>query len=229
MTRSLLIKLLIVILIVTSLGFFLWTGFSDRVPSRQITQKIEQSTSPFSIKGFSHSAYHDEKLIAKIAADELKVKQRKFLVFNIRPFHEAILTNARLEFHHYDDTPSEADLISSAREILSIDSDGKALSKEMGLITRGVIKGLVFKMYKAESPYLLVKAKKAYMDFRNGTISMKSVVLDEVTTGRTVESGSVIWNNKEKVFTVPGKYLVNGPEGMKSGKGMRIDINATAK
>jgi hypothetical protein len=226
MVRSRPVKLIFFITIALALGLTLYFQSDSKRPSVIPTEEKKQSASPFSIKGFSHSAYHDDKLIAKIAADELKVKQRKLFVFNVRPFHEAVLTNAKFEFHLYADMPSEADLLSSAKEILSVDREGRAVSKEMGLITRGVIKGLVFKMFKEEDPYMLIKAKKAYMDFRNGSIKMQGVVLDEVTTGRTVESGSVVWDNKERVFTVPGRYIMNSPEGMKNGKGMTIDLNS---
>ena len=203
MTRSLLIRLSIVFVVIISLGFFFRNLIFQKELTPPVTLEKEQSISPFSIKGFSHSAYHDDKLIAKIAADELTVKQRKLFVFNVRPFHEAVLTNAKFEFHLYENMPSEADLLSSAKEILSVDREGRAVSKEMGLITRGVIKGLVLKMYKAEDPYMLIKAKKAYMDFRNGTIKMQGVVLDEVITGKTVESGANFWSTLEEVQLFP--------------------------
>lgn len=226
MTSSLFAKVSLISVLVLSLVLFLW-NLSQRKETPSPSTEQKTSTSPLRIKGLSHSTYFDDKLIASIEADEFKVNQRRFWVFNIRPFNEATLTNARLEFHFYDDMPSEKDLLSSVADILSLDKQGKVTSKEMGLITRGVIKGLVFGMYKGERLSILIKAQKAYIDFKRKKINMIRVSMENVSSRKLIKSRSIIWNSKNKVFEIPGKYMAQTPKGQASGKGIKVDLDFT--
>jgi hypothetical protein len=120
---------------------------------------------------------------------------------------------------------SDVNLLSFGEDILSLDKDGKSLSKEIGLITRGVIKGFVLEIYKADTPYILIKAKKAYIDFRRKKIKMIWVSMKDVSSGKLIRSRSVIWNNKEKVFEIAEKYIAVTPKGMTSGKRIKVDLD----
>ncbi len=225
--KQTIVKVSLILIIALSLGFILWALSHRKESSPPLSTEQKTSTSPLRIKGLSHSTYFDDKLIAGIEADEFKVNQRRFWVFNIRPFNEATLTNVRLEFHFYDDMPSEKDLLSSVGDILSLNKQGKAVSQEMGLITRGVIKGLVFEMYKGERLSILIKAQKAYIDFKRKKINMIGVSMESISSRKLIKSRSIIWNSKNKVFEIPGKYMAQTPKGQASGKGIKVDLDFT--
>lgn len=221
------VKVSLILIIALSLGVILWDRFHGNESSPPISPERKTSTPPLRIKGLSHSAYFNDKLIARIEADEFKVNQRRFWVFNIRPFNEVTLTNAKLEVHFYEEMPSEADMFSFAKDILSLNKKGKSDLKGMGLITRGVIKNLTLEVYKAEKLSMVVRARKAYIDFRRNKTRFEMADIEDVVSKKRIKSKSGIWNNKEKVFVIPGDYVVQTPEGRASGRGIKIDLNFT--
>ncbi|MBI4679697.1 MAG: hypothetical protein HY753_00410 [Nitrospirae bacterium] len=238
MSRSLLVKLFLALFIGLFLGFTIWFQSYRKEPSpvestRVDSTSIEQKTSasPLNIKGLSYSTYAGNKLIARIEADEFKVRQRKFWVFNIKPFNEATLTNVRLKVYFYKDTPSktkDVDMLSFSKDILTLDKEGKATSKEIGLITRGVINGFVLEIYKADKASILIKAQKAYIDFRRKGIKMMDVSMEGASSGKFIQSKTVMWNNKEKVFEIPGEYISRTQHGITNGKRIKVDLDFNA-
>lgn len=212
--------------VVLSLGLILW-GLSQR--KETTAPSIEQKSSPYPVKieGLSYSTYDYDKdrLIARIKADEFKVNPRRFWIFNVRPFNEATLINAILEIYLYEDMPSEVNLFSFAQEFLSLNKEGKSALKGMGLITRGVIKGLTLMVYKADKLFLVVKAKEAYIDLKRKETRLVTVSIEDVLSKKLITSRSVVWDNKEKVFKIPGEYRAQTPKGQASGKGIKVDLD----
>ncbi len=180
---------------------------------------------PLRIKGLSATTYNDDKLTARIEADELRVNQRRFFVFNIRPFNEATLTNARLEVHLYKHMPLKANLFSSAKNILGLDKKGKSRMRGLGLITRGVVNGFTLEVYKAGKLSLRVKAEKAYIDFKKKKTELLNAGLEDVQSKKLIKSRSVIWDNEENVFRIPGIYIATTPRGTARGKGIKVDFD----
>ncbi len=225
MALSHFIKVYVIPVIVLGLLlFFLWKPGGEKEPPASFPEEAISSY-PLRIKGFSSSTYDDNRLIARIEADEFLVKQRRFFVFNIRPFKEAAFTNARLELHLYKKMPPGADIFSSAGDILSLDKKGRSNLKGIGLITRGVVNGFTLEVYREDKPLLVVKAKKAYIDFKKKRTKLSGVRIEDVLSGKIIKSGSVIWKHKENVFDIPGEYIALTPKGTARGKGIKVNFD----
>jgi len=217
------IKAFLVFIATLSLGLILW-GQRKETATPPVARKV--SPYPVWIQGFTASTYQGDRLVTKIEADEFKINPRRFFIFNIKPFNEATLTNVRLDIHIYKGMSSKADLFSFSEGVLPLmNGDKKFAAKGMGLITRGVIKGLILKIYRADRPSMVVKASSGYIDFKKNETKMKGVSIEDVLSGRLIKSSSVIWDNKEMVFNVPGKYIAMTPEGRARGKKIRVDLD----
>ncbi len=225
MSRSLSAKTSLILVIALSLGFIILWGLSQR--KETATPPVEKASPyPTWIKGFNASTYEGDRLITKIEADEFKVNPRRFFIFNIKPFNEATLTNVRLEIHLYKGMSSKADLFSFSEGVLPLMNGGKKFAvKGMGLITRGVIKGLILKIYRADRLSMVVKAGRGYIDFKKNETKMRGVSIEDVLSGRLIKSGSVIWDNKEMVFNIPGEYIAMTPKGQARGRGIKVDLD----
>ncbi len=219
------VKTSLILIIALSLGFILW-GLSLR--KETAPPPVVRKTSPYPIwlQGFTASTYEGDRLITKIEADEFKVNPRRFFIFNIKPFNEATLTNVRLDVHLYKGMSSKTDLFSFSEGVLPLMNGGKKFAvKGMGLITRGVIKGFILKIYRADRLSMVVKAGRGYIDFKKKETKMKGVSMEDVLSGRLIKSSSAIWDDKEKVFNIPGEYIAMTPKGQARGRGIKVDLD----
>lgn len=176
----------------------------------------EQKTShyPVRITGFSYVTYNNQKPSIKLKADEFKVNPRKYFVFNIRPFNEATLTNARIEVHLNEGGSSELDLLSFSRDLLRMNEKGKSHVQGVGVITRGIIKGLVLQIYKADELSLVVTAQEAIIDFKKEEATLVMATIEDKSTMKLITRRSVVWRAKDKVFRIPGAYRAETPASL---------------
>jgi len=224
MRQHLHIKIFLISVIALSLGVILW-GLSQEKKTAPTSMARKPLPYPIWMQGLTASTYTGDRLITKMKADEFKVNPRRFFIFNIKPFNEATLTNVRLDIHLYNDISSKADLFFNEGVLPIMNGDRKSAVKGMGLVTRGVIKGLILKIYRAGNPLMVVKASRGYIDFKKKETKMQRVSIEDVLSGRLIKSSSVIWNDKEKVFNVPGEYIAMTPEGRAKGRGIKVDLD----
>lgn len=229
MARSLFAKGILVSVIALSLGLVIWCLVQQKEPSSPSASWEKAPPYPLWIKGFSVSAYEGDRPVTVIVADEFKVNPRKFFVFNVRPFNEATLTNARLKVYLYEKAPSKVpskvDLFPFNEGLLPLKKGSKSARKGMGIITRGVIKGLTLEIYKFDKLSLVIKAKKAYIDFKRKKAKMARVSMESISAKKLIMSRSVIWDNEEKVFKIPGEYIALTSTGRARGKGIKVDLD----
>jgi hypothetical protein len=183
------------------------------------------------VKGLSASRVDGNRLLSHLKADEFKVNPRKYFVFNIKPLREATFSNVILETHVYPDMGGmvgEMSLISPNEKVLSAQG-AKDTFEGMGIVTRGVIKNLVWKIYSADSLCLIVKARRGYIDCKKKKTNLKNVSLENLLSQRLIVSKSVIWNERDKVFEIPGEYFAVTPKGNVRGRGMKLDMDLVVR
>ena len=234
MLHSNYIKASLISIIVLTIGVLLW-GLNERkdintiLHPPSIKDKIESKSFlyPMRIEGFTYTTSKDNKLVAKLTADEFKINPRKFFVFNVNPFNEATITNAKMEVYLFDEKPQEVDLFSFREGLISLKNKEKrkAVLKEIGLVTRGVVKGLKLDVYKNNKLAFVVKAQRAYTDFRKKETKLMNASVEDVSLKKRISSKSVIWDNKEKVFKVPGEYMMLVDGKVTKGKGLEIGLD----
>jgi len=205
-------------------GLGLWASI-QKEDNSHLSSFDEKSLYPIKITGLNYTKCEENRLMTKIKSDELKVNPRKFFIFNIKPFNEVTLNNTTIEVYLYEDTHSDTNLFSFGGDLLSVKQGNKASLKGMGLITRGVINDLVLKIYKASSLSILVKAKKAHIDFKKDETKLQKASIEGIFSNKIIKSTLIIWNEKEKIFKIPGEYIALSPMGWQRGKGIKVDLD----
>lgn len=162
---------------------------------------------PLRITGFSYVTQDKEELEVTMDADELRVNPRRFSIFSIKPFNEVILTNARLAVHLNEGESSKASLLSIGKDILAIDEKGRSRVKGMGLITRGIIEGLVFEIHKADTLSLVVTAKKAIIDFKKQEATLDTATIEDKLSHRLIRKRRLVWSFKDDVLNLEASGL----------------------
>ena len=224
MKRSFFLKVSLVSVMALSLGIIVWVSIHNKTPSQSSSSEQKHYSTPMRITGLDASTFYGDKLLTRVRADEFKVGPRKSFIFNIRPFNEVVLTNARLEVHLYPDIPKGVSLFSLGENILSV-KDAKTTLNGMGVLTRGVIKGLILEVFKADRLCLVVEAKKVYIDFKRKETKLIDASIKEVLSRKLIMSRSIIWSEKEKIFKIPGAYFTLTPKGRATGNGIKVDLN----
>jgi hypothetical protein len=186
---------------------------------------------PIWIKGFTSRDFNGNNILKRLSADELKIGPRKYFVFNICPLNEAVLSNAKLETHYYFDGNSkgqELDRLHLGGSLIS----GKGIKKSIptkGIITRCRLKDLFWKIYRDNNLSLIIQAKRAEINFRTKQMRLSDVCIEDRKSHRCIITRSVIWNEKQKIFKIPGHYIAMTPKGRASGRGMQLDLNFVAR
>jgi hypothetical protein len=189
---------------------------------------------PFKMRGITYRNSHKDRLLSIVNADEIRVQDRKFWAFNIKPFKEAVLENAKIrvylqreETSGIPDKTGQGDLnfMPFAKDMLSIGKSFNAHSMTGGIVSRGAIKRLVLEIYNAGNPVMQIRARKAYVNFRKRLLKMIDVSMEDISSGRIIKSRFVKWNDNENVFEIEGTYLDESREGMSHGSMITIDLD----
>ncbi|MFC1867213.1 hypothetical protein ACFL0H_03660 [Thermodesulfobacteriota bacterium] len=165
--------------------------------------------------------------MSRIKADEFKVTHRKFFIFNIRPFNEVSLTNARVELYLHPEMPEMTKTSSSGASMLLPDLINMFTPdlKGLGVITRGVINDLIIKIYRSDRLCSELQAREAHIDIKRKEIELIEARIQNISSREQITSRSITWSDKEKSFTIPGLYLFETFTGSASGKGVKLDLD----
>ena len=220
-------KVVLVSMVTFSFGLLSWELIPKKEPADIVSIREKSSIYPIRLQGISNSIYDNNRIIAKMEADEFKVNPRKFFVFNVKSLNEITITNVKLEIYYNNDNKnsSNVDLIPLSQLQFSEFKEGNRAKNGMGLITRGIVKGLSLRVYKANQLSLVVKAKEAHINFRNREMRMKNASIEEVISKRLIESKSIIWDNEQKLFDIPGEYIIVTSREKAKGKGIKVGID----
>ncbi len=233
MTRSFIIKILLILVLCLASGALIWSLVQKKGAHKPAERMEDGISYPLSIKGISSSSYDSNgRLLMQIKADEIKVKPRRFFVFNIKSINEVTITNVKAAFYFYEDkTKSDVNKPQTDVDLLNLyegvihQKKGDAVPKEFGRITRGVIKGFTLEIYRKEKLSVIVKANEGEIDFRKKMVEMKDVHLEEVLSKKIIKSNFAVWDNKEKFFKIPGEYIAATPKGSAKARGLKIDMD----
>lgn len=237
--RSPIIKISLISIIFLSVSITLLLLVQKKTPpdtsNALIKVKEEYYREPLKIMGLKQRTYNNGKLTTLVEADEFKVRPRKhhFLfnmspiinikpIFNIRPFNEAILKNAKFEVHLYPEISAETGLFFIGKNMVSSDLQG------MGIVTRVLIEGLIMDIYKDDILSLVVEADKARIHIRKKEVKLINATIKDMSSQKHITSRLIIWNEKEKVFKIPGPYIAVTPKGKATGTGINLDLDFNA-
>ena len=229
MSRSLILKISIPLLLLLALAFAFWSSKSPIKSSPTHTLNESYDTYPLIITGVDFKSFDDTRFLIRIKADEIKINPRKFLIFNIRKVNELTITNANLEVYLQpdgEDKNKEPYLLTENNIPESIyPKKNRASDVRLGMVTRGVVKNIVVKMFNDQEPLLVIKAVSANIDFKNKEVKFKKVQVEHIPSGKLISASTILWDEQKECFKIPGKYFVNAPEGGVWGKKIQFDNN----
>lgn len=231
MYRSRFLKLILLFIILVSIGVLIFIGAESLDHSIVSTQNKEKHLNSILIQGIRFQNSKGSQIIAKAVVKELKVKPRKFFIFNIKPFNELTLNNVTMEFYKSEEEPSGLDLGDLMHKLLPGSSTKSSSSKRhkfgvtgTGLITRAVINKLILKIYNKNNLSLMIKSAKAYLNLKKGEVIFQNAIVEDIDSKEIINSCKIVFKSGENVLRVPGQYVLMSPTGSKKGNGLKINL-----
>lgn len=184
------------------------------------------------IKGiYAQEVKEGDKRGHSLKADELRISPRGLGIFLVQPVKEAILVNAYIEVHLLakENLQNGIDIFPYSL-ISSVTSsnekkDKRFTASSIGLITRLVFKKLHLNIYKGETLSVTVSANEALTNFKNKETIFKEFQIEQKSSKKLISTRSAKWDAKEKVFKIPGEYVVVTPKGTARAKGIKINLD----
>ncbi|MBW2636790.1 MAG: hypothetical protein JRC86_04585, partial [Deltaproteobacteria bacterium] len=174
-------KIIVFFLIIGALtfgGVILWLSLHEEPAYDSNHTEKKPTPYPLQIKGFVYSSCNDRGPVYRIKADELKINPRKYFIFNIRSFNEVTLKNAEAEIYLYPDMEEKIGLFPLEGQFLKT-TRSRGAPKEFGILTRGIIENLVLKIYNDKKEHLIVRAKKARIDFKKDITKLSDATIED--------------------------------------------------
>ena len=172
-------------------------------------------------------------LASLIEVDDLTIAPRQLMFFNMRSFNEAVLTNAVIKTYINDRADIERSITPLNDQFISLYDNKKnkkqRQNNEFGLISRGVINGVNWEIYRDKALKISLKAKKAYIDKDKTKPRFIQARLESIKAEKFIISKEIIWSAKKKVFMIPGEYFAQTPKGQAKGKGIQVDLDFSVK
>ena len=218
-------------MILVSIGYLFIISLDSSDQSVVSTQNEGTYLNPISIQGLKFQSSVGKSIITRAAAKELKVKPRKFFVFNIRPFNEITLNKVTIAFYKNEYGPSEIDLKELMHKLIAGKDDNSPFSgrhpfgaAKTGLITRGIINHFILKIYDQNNLSLMIKSAKAYLNFKKGEVVFQDAMVEDFASKKIINSRKIVFRSGENVLRVPGQYVLLSQTGSKQGNGLKINL-----
>lgn len=210
---------------IPSLGILPWAATdSDPVPQKT---RARAKQLPLQIQDFSYTSQDENRIVQALQAEQLLIQPRRFMVFNIKSVNEAILQNARFEAHFYEETATHTPLF-DYQEVLPFNKGTRDKYRNgpvVGLVTRLIAKGVRLDIFREEmqaivlvAEYGLVEKQKSEAEFING-------IIKDGHSDTFIRSSRILWDDKRKVFVIPGAYAMSASGNNTSGESIEIDLD----
>ena len=214
---------------ILSLGICPWPG-TDSEPVPQETRTRAKQL-PLQIQHFRYVNQDNNRIVYALQAEQLLIRPRRFMVFNIKSVNEAVLKNARFETHFYEETAMHTPLFDYQEALPFNKGTGNKQRNGpiIGLVTRLIAKGVRLDIFREEMPvmvlvaeYGLVENKKSEAEFING-------IIKDSCSDRFIRSSRILWDDKIKVFVIPGAYTMSASGNSTNGESIQIDLDFNIK
>lgn len=161
------------------------------------------------ITKLSFSRYLSGKRVIQLAADKIRISPKRFMIFSVRSFNEAIMESVRIDFFRYETNKrakptSEAGLVDSVNSL----TGGKH-----GIITRAIINDLELRFYHQEALRYWLRAEKAQFNLRKRELWMAHVRIRDHDQNREIQARKAVWRERDNRLQIPGGLTVETPRG----------------
>lgn len=179
------------------------------------------------MQSFSYTSFNDHGIDNTLEADELEIKPRRFMAFNIKSVNEAVLNNARLTVYTREDVDSEPQYFGFEDVIpLSDDKEGRmGRSRVLGLVTRMILNKMEMDLFRDNNKIITLVAETGLVEKKDGGLKAFNAILTDVRSSRQITTRKLLWDNKDKLFLIPGPYMMSTSSGNVFGKSVEVDLD----
>ncbi len=195
------------ILAVLAVGFFIaWSALSvkkvnDIKAPVDGTIKEEETC----ITGLRYKTCRNGRLVARIDAEEFKIRPRRFFVFQIKSLNEAIITNAKMDLFFRKEAPhgslgqegGDGPFGALLRDLTNKESG-------VGLVTKVTLKGIDISIYDSDVLTQRLRADSADLRSDTGQGIFYKATLEEPSIGKFTVAPKVVWDPHKKKFKAQG-------------------------
>ncbi len=197
------------ILAVLAVGFFIaWAALSakkDDDIKAPVDGAIKEEETL--ITDLRYKACKDGRLVARIEAEEFKIRPRRFFVFQIKSLNEAIITNAKMDLFFRRGVPhgslqqegGDGPFGALLRDLTNKESG-------VGLVTKVTLKGVDISIYDSDALTQRLRADSADLRSDTGQGTFYNATLEETSSGKFAVAAKVVWDSHKRKFKVSGDY-----------------------
>lgn len=201
----------------------LWSLIGNSPVSAPAPAVVPKEIGALNISGLAYSNYAGERLVSRLEAGTLAVAPRKMGAFRIKSVNELVLREVTflLDLDAPPELGAEENLDQAGQ--FSLGLKNLVDIKGMGRITQVVVDGLRLDLRKSGESHLEVTAKGGLFDLKQ-----KSLRMDEATLkgdqGKVLVSSLVVWDEADKIFRIPGSYILTDNGREIRGEGVLVDM-----
>jgi len=207
--------------------YMLFSWASPPHDSGGVVEEAGKKDFIISIKGLeTTNVTGDRKIRLKIGS--VMIAPRKFFVFSIQPFNEALFEDFSIDYFRLPKSHSMFALSDILQTLLPGDAKGMLLSMpfnlKTGVITRAVIRRFRLTVYEGDEVKAVVKSAKAELDLKNNKFRLEDASIEQHDYKRMVTGKEAVLKNSDGTVNIPGKYSILLPEGVLKGSGLKITL-----
>ena len=214
------------LLLVAILGIclMLWSLIGSSPVSAPAPAVVAKDLGAINISGLAYSNYVGECLVSQLEAETLAVAPRRMGAFRIKSVNELVLR--KVTFLLELDAPPElaSDENSNQPDQFSLGLKNLVDIKGMGRVTQVVVDGLRLDLRKSGVTHLDVIAKAGVFDLKKKELRMDEALF-KGPLGKTLVSSQVFWDEADRVFRIPGSYLMTDNARETHGEGALLDTD----
>lgn len=202
----------------------LWSLIGSSPVSAPAPAVVAKDLGALNISGLAYSNYVGERLVSRLEAETLTVAPRKMGAFRIKSVNELVLRKVTflLELDASPKVVSEGD--SNQPDQFTLGLKNIVDIKGMGRITQVVADGLRLDLRKSGEAHLHVEAKAGVFDLKKKELRMDDALLKN-PLGKTLVGSLVIWDEAERIFRIPGSYVLTESGRQTLGEGAFLDTD----
>ena len=172
--------------------------------------------------GIEIREFDTQGLVHFLQCDEVYVRPRRMMFFNMRNVNEVYLRNARVKLFLRGDEPPEADLLDLNDERLTPGGNLRGAGT-YGRITRTVVDGVLANIYADKHLKVIVRARQGSREVTQSMPELIWVTLSGPV--RQIAARRVVWDKVKREFRIPGKYRLRTAKGIQEGQSVRANLD----
>jgi len=201
-----------------ALWIILWSGTDGEPETLKKSSRIKQM--PLQISEFRYTSQDQDRLVHVLQAKQLVIQPRRFMVFNIKSINEAVLQNARLETHFYPESAKQS-VMPFGQSTRGTRHTGSAV----GLVTRLIANRIRIDIFRGDMQAIVLAANYGLVEKKNSEAEFINAILKDSRSDRVIRSSRILWDEKRRLFVIPGTYAMSASGNDTSGQSIEIDLD----